>query len=199
MSTTTTPIFPRIPAPPIPPTATGVAPGAAATAAAAENRKPLHAEELCSKLGWKVTAARRAIFKAIDKLDGYFDAEVLLVHAKKLHPAVSRATVYRTLPDLCTHGVLRSTEFGDGHYRYCRHDPDAPPTAEIYVVDCGRILKVPAPFLSWYAATVTERAGYELIGQRLQTFARCAKKKDSPAACRTCEHNPAETAAAARA
>jgi len=186
---TTTPIFPPIPVPSFPPATAGTG-SPQATATTAEPRQPLNAEEVCSQLGWKVTAARRAIFKAIDKLDGYFDAEVLLVQAKKLHPAVSRATVYRTLPDLCSNGILRSTEFGDGHYRYCRHDPSAPPTAEIYVVDCGRILKVPAPFLSWYAATVTERAGYELIGQRLQTFARCIKKKDSPDACNTCEHQP---------
>jgi len=188
---TTTPIFPPIPAPSFPPPSQGT--GAASATATTASRPPLNPEQVCSQLGWKVTAARRAIFKAIDKLDGYFDAEVLLVQAKKLHPAVSRATVYRTLPDLCSNGILRSTEFGDGHYRYCRHDPSAPPTAEIYVVDCGRILKVPAPFLSWYAATVTERAGYELIGQRLQTFARCVKKKDAPDACNTCEHQPAGT------
>jgi len=192
---TTTPIFPPIPAPSFPP-ASQAAGSPLSTATTAEPRKPLNPEEVCSQLGWKVTAARRAIFKAIDKLDGYFDAEVLLVQAKKLHPAVSRATVYRTLPDLCSNGILRSTEFGDGHYRYCRHDPSAPPTAEIYVVDCGRILKVPAPFLSWYAATVTERAGYELIGQRLQTFARCVKKKDAPDACNTCEHQPTSAAPA---
>ncbi len=148
---------------------------------------------LCAQLGWKITAARRAIFKAIDRLDGYFDAEVLLTQVKKLHPGVSRATIYRALPDLCAAGLLRSTEFGDGHYRYCRHDPAAPPTAEIFVVDCGRIVKVPAPFLTWYAATVTERAGYELIGQRLQTFARCREKQQSPDACGQCAYHEAPT------
>jgi len=114
---TTTPIFPPIPAPSFPPATQGTGSAQAATATTAESRQPLNPEAVCSQLGWKVTAARRAIFKAIDKLDGYFDAEVLLVQAKKLHPAVSRATVYRTLPDLCSNGILRSTEFGDGHYR----------------------------------------------------------------------------------
>jgi len=195
---TTTPIFPPIStATPAPVSNVGIPTNQ--DTEIGTGRKPLNPEQLCIQFGWKVTAARRAIFKAIDKLDGYFDAEVLLAQAKKLHPAVSRATVYRTLPDLCSNGILRSTEFGDGHYRYCRHDPSAPPTAEIYVVDCGRILKVPAPFLSWYAATVTERAGYELIGQRLQTFARCSKKKDSPAACNTCEHQPSSAAPIATA
>ena len=131
----------------------------------------------CSRLGWRVTEARLAILQASFATEGYFDAEQLVASAKALNESASRATVYRALPQLCEAGLLRKTDVGDGRTHYSRTSPDEIPSAEIYVEDCGLILKVPAPFLTWYAASITERVGLKLTSQRLQTFARCSHKK----------------------
>ncbi len=130
----------------------------------------------CKRLGWRITESRLAILKAAQDIDGYVDADELVTRTQRFDAGASRATVYRALPQLCEAGFLRKTEVGDGPARFNRSSPGEVPSAEIYVEDCGLILRVPAPFLTWYATTITTRVGLELIGQRLQTFARCTHK-----------------------
>lgn len=143
-------------------------------------------EEWCKRLGWRVTDARLAIIRATQGMEGYFDAEELLDRVHEIDTHASRATVYRALPQLCAAGLLRKTEVGEGRARFSRSSPGEVPSAEIYVEDCGLILNVPAPFLTWYATAITERAGLQLTGQRLQTFARCSHKQGGG----DCEHCP---------
>ncbi len=135
-------------------------------------------EGWCQRIRWRVTEARLAIIRAAQTMDGYFDAEELVARAHEFDAGVSRATVYRALPRLCSAGLLRKTDVGEGRTRFSRNNPGEGPSAEIYVEDCGLILRVPAPFLTWYATSITERAGLQLSGQRLQTFARCSHKRD---------------------
>lgn len=150
----------------------------------------------CKRLGWRVTEARLAIIRATQTMEGYFDAEELVARAQEFDAGASRATVYRALPRLCAAGLLRKTDVGEGRTRFSRSSPGEVPSAEIYVEDCGLILRVPAPFLTWYATSITERAGLQLIGQRLQTFARCLHKRDG-GDCEQCPQPVASKSAAA--
>ncbi len=150
----------------------------------------------CQRIGWRVTEARLAIIRAAQTMDGYFDAEALVARAHEFDAGASRATVYRALPRLCSAGLLRKTDVGEGRTRFSRSSPGEVPSAEIYVEDCGLILRVPAPFLTWYATSITERAGLQLIGQRLQTFARCSHKRDG-GDCEQCPQPIASKSAAA--
>lgn len=133
--------------------------------------------EWCVRLGWNVTESRVAILRAVLELEDYKTADEMVVETKRFHAATSRATVYRALGPLCDVGLLARTDFGNGPQRFSRALPGQIPSAEIYIEDCGKILRVPAPFLSWYAQAITSRMGLELSGQRLQTFARCSHKK----------------------
>lgn len=140
----------------------------------------------CRRMDWKNTEPRRIIIRAMCSFSGYFDAEGLLTRARELQAGIARATVYRMLSALSAARILHATEFGDGCHRYCVQDPEAPPMAEIFVEDCGKVVRVPAPFLGWYAEAVTSKAGFDLVGQRLQAFARCRRRRDDPAACAGC-------------
>ena len=131
----------------------------------------------CERLKWNITDSRLAILRAVQSMQGYLTADDMVALAQKFHDKVSRATVYRALPQLSEAGLLHKTDVGDGAQRFCRATPGEIPSAEIYVEDCGMILKVPAPFLTWYADAITSRVGLKLTGQRLQTFARCSHKK----------------------
>ncbi len=131
----------------------------------------------CKRLGWRVTGSRLAILRAAQEMEGYLTADELVAHAQRLDAGASRATVYRALPRLCAAGLLRKTDVGEGPARFSRSSPGETPSAEIYVEDCGLILRVPAPFLTWYATSITERVGLQLTAQRLQTFARCSHKQ----------------------
>ncbi len=131
----------------------------------------------CERLEWAVTESRIAILRAILAMKGYRTADEIAAEAQTFYRKVSRATVYRSLPQLCEAGLLRKTDVGEGPQRFSRQIPGEVPSAEIVVEDCGLILKVPAPFLTWYADSITTRAGLKLTGHRLQTFARCARKR----------------------
>lgn len=148
----------------------------------------------CERMGWRSTEPRRVIIRAICSFSGYFDAEGLLARARELQAGIARATVCRMLSALGAARILHTTEFGDGCHRYCVEDPDAPPMAEIFVQECGKVVRVPAPFLGWYAETLTEKAGFEPVGQRLQVFARCGKRHDDADACASCAHRHVPTA-----
>lgn len=137
--------------------------------------------------GLRCTLRRRAIIEAILPIEGYFDAETLLVLARRIDGRVSRATVYRTLPVLCELGWLHQTDFGEGHHRYRRHDAGQQPTVEVFVVECGEVFEQAAPFLTWYGQTVSDRLGLDLIDGRLQLFAHCRHKQKGES-CTECPH-----------
>ncbi len=140
----------------------------------------------CERLGWRVTSSRLAILRAAQEMEGYLNADELVARAQQFDSGASRATVYRALPRLCATGLLRKIDVGEGPARFSRSSPGETPSAEIYVEDCGLILRVPAPFLTWYAESITERVGLKLTGQRLQTFARCSQKQIGG----NCDHCP---------
>ncbi|MBE2212908.1 MAG: transcriptional repressor [Opitutaceae bacterium] len=133
------------------------------------------------------TPTRVAVVATVMRTDGWFDAEELLNRVREEHTRLSRATVYRLLPRLCNSGLLHMSEFGDGRHRYRRADPGENPSAEIYIIDCGRIIEREAPFLTWYGRTLVGRAGLELESQRLQVHARCSHKRQG-GSCELCPH-----------
>lgn len=142
------------------------------------------------RLDWNMTESRRAILRVVQSLDAHHTAEEIAARTQAFHAGTSRATVYRALKQLSDVGLLSKTDFGQGPVRFRRNVPGEVPSAEIYIEDCGKILKVPAPFLTWYASAITSRVGLELTGQRLQTFARCSHKK-SGGDCSACPREEA--------
>lgn len=143
------------------------------------------------RLGWRLTDSRRAVLKAVLSMNGYLDADEIVGRAQRFDAGASRATVYRSLPQLCDAGLLRKTDVGEGAVRFSRATPGETPSAEIYIEDCDYIVKVPAPFLDWYAQSIVQKVGLELTGHRLQAFGRCPRKKPGE----PCHHCPEEALA----
>lgn len=107
----------------------------------------------------------------------YFDAEQLMAECRKQRLKVSRASIYRNLPLLCKASLLRVTEFGSGRHVYKRYTPNETPSAELYVVDKGQVIEIPAPFMTWYARSLASKVGLELLNHRLQIFVRSKDDK----------------------
>jgi Fur family ferric uptake transcriptional regulator len=123
--------------------------------------------------GFRVTNQRMAIFSATFNRKGHFTAEDLLMESRKLDPSVSRATVYRTLPILLEHGLVREVDVGrDQKYYACTLYQNTF-QAQIACPDCDKIVEVDAPFMDWYGKAMAEKHGMELVSQRLQVIARC--------------------------
>ncbi len=77
-------------------------------------------EDELREAGWKLTPSRRAVLSVFDRHDLHLRADEVLARARKIHPAVGRATVYRTLELLTGMGILHPMVLGDGKTRYAR-------------------------------------------------------------------------------
>lgn len=77
-------------------------------------------QEYLLQKGYKNTQQRLHILQAFLEFQGHCAAEELLIEVRKRDPAVSKASVYRTLKLLCDAELAREMHFGDGFARFER-------------------------------------------------------------------------------
>lgn len=129
--------------------------------------------EILASVGLRNTAPRLAIWEAAYYYDGHFTAEDLLVAARKNHKKISRATVYRSLPDLIRSGVLSELNVGRD-FKYYESTRNAGSfKGHIVCTNCEKIIEFDAPFMDWYGRAIAEKYGLEFISQHLQISAQC--------------------------
>src|SRR5919205_4058324 len=64
--------------------------------------------------GERLTTARRALLTALANADDHRTAEELAAEVRAAHPAIHRATIYRTLDTLHRLGVVEHSHLGHG-------------------------------------------------------------------------------------
>ena len=105
--------------------------------------------------------------------DDAVTAEDLLVAARKLYSKISRATVYRALPDLIRSGILSELNVGRD-FKYYESTRNAGTfKGHIVCTNCDKIIEFDAPFMDWYGRAIAEKNGLTFITQHLQITARC--------------------------
>lgn len=75
--------------------------------------------ELCKQNGLAVTHQRQVVFESLTPLSGHHhpSPEEVYERVKKLIPAISQATVYKTLHTFVEHGILRELSPHHGSLR----------------------------------------------------------------------------------
>ncbi len=101
-------------------------------------------------LGGRVTVARIEVLNVLEKATDHLTVDAIAALVQEAHPAVHRATVYRTLDSLVEAGVVSHTHMGRGAAVY--HLADAT-HVHVQCQTCGRIIDVDASVL----APVAER------------------------------------------
>src|SRR5579859_1463289 len=89
----------------------------------------------------RLTAQRRVIIDTAFATDRHFTAEELLAWSRQRDKAVSRATVYRTLPLLTESGLLREMDFGKDYKYYDPNYAEHPGHSHIICQDCQKIIE----------------------------------------------------------
>jgi Fur family ferric uptake transcriptional regulator len=130
-----------------------------------------------AKRGLRVTSQRLAIFEAAFNQGDHFTAEELLEHARKIDMSVSRATIYRTLPILTESQLVREIDVGRDYKFYLACHGKNIDQAQVVDIESNKIYEIDAPFLEWYAKSIAEKIGLEVVSQRLQVHARPFKDK----------------------
>jgi Fur family ferric uptake transcriptional regulator len=124
----------------------------------------------CEAQGLRMTDQRRVIAEVLDACDDHPDVEELHRRATARDPAISIATVYRTVKLFEEHGILERLDFRDGRARY--EDADRDHHDHLIDVVSGAVIEFVDREIEALQRRVADRYGYELVGHRLELYGR---------------------------
>jgi Fur family ferric uptake transcriptional regulator len=131
------------------------------------------------KKGLKTTQQREAIVDVFLRTSGHVGLEDLLSHARKKHPSVGLATVYRTIKLLEEAGIAASRQFGSGQTLYevsegrAHHD-------HLICESCGFITEFENDEIEHLQTAAAKRFGFNVIRHRHELFGLCEKAQGIP-------------------
>ena len=127
-------------------------------------------EAQCRAQGLRLTGQRKLISKLI--ADAHDHPDVLELHRRvtKLDSRISLATVYRTVKRFEELGVIERHAFQDGRARYepasrAHHD-------HLIDIATGKVIEFRSEEIERLQAEIAARLGYELVGHRLELYAK---------------------------
>jgi Fur family transcriptional regulator, ferric uptake regulator len=121
----------------------------------------------------RLTGPRRAIIETVFSTEKHFTAEELLRWSRRRDNAVSRATVYRTLPLLTESGLVREMDFGKEQKYYDPNYAEHPHHNHIICLDCGKIVEFDSRKIEQLEDEIGCRLGFAVKAHRLQITATC--------------------------
>jgi Fe2+ or Zn2+ uptake regulation protein len=127
--------------------------------------------------GYKITPPRLAVLEVIEQEGEHLNPHEILAHAKAIHPALGRATVYRTLELLTQLGIVRPIYVGEQGPTYIRADGDH---HHLVCSQCGRIVDFDDCMAGAMTQELTERFGFRITSHLLEFYGLCGKCQDSP-------------------
>ncbi len=124
--------------------------------------------ERCRERGMNVTYQRILIYKALRKSDNHPTAEEVFSIVKKEYPAISLATVYKTLEIFAEHKIIsKVTQLHD----LARFDRNTAPHHHLVCMHCRKIIDVHEPDLN--RLSLPEQNGFKISGYRIQFEGIC--------------------------
>ena len=127
--------------------------------------------------GLRLTGQRKLIAQVLAEARDHPDVPELHRRVAEHDERVSLATVYRTTKRFEEIGILERHEFGDGRARYEQvprehHD-------HLIDVDTGKVIEFHSEEIERLQAEIARRLGYELVGHRLELYARPCRSRGS--------------------
>ena len=124
----------------------------------------------CEAQGLRMTEQRRTIAEVLTDSEDHPDVEELHRRASARDAGISLATVYRTVKLFEENGILERLDFRDGRARYENADRDH--HDHLIDVVTGDVIEFVDREIEALQRRVAQRLGYELIGHRLELYAR---------------------------
>ena len=144
--------------------------GAALARAAAPVPNPL--VQALDRGGHRLTGPRRAVAELVAARDGHFTAADLVADARRRHPGIGRATIFRALDLFATLGLVERVDLPGGDHAYVACDPVHHHHA--ICTGCGRSLDVDDFGLTRVLNEIGRRSGFRVVDHRLEIFGLCA-------------------------
>ena len=124
--------------------------------------------ERCEAKGLRMTGQRRIIAQVLQDSADHPDVEELYTRAQAIEPAISLATVYRTVKLFEEADILDKLEFGDGRARY--EDADRAHHDHLIDLQTGQVIEFVDPEIEALQEKIARRLGYQLKGHRLELY-----------------------------
>jgi Fe2+ or Zn2+ uptake regulation protein len=122
--------------------------------------------------GLRFSRGRQMVFLRVMQTHGHFSAEEIAKLCVKLRPAVSRATVYRSLHEILEAGIIRGTAFGDKH-RHFEHLYDEKKHHHAMCVRCRRYTEFPDLDEEDRYRLILKKRGFKIIGHEMHFYGIC--------------------------
>jgi Fur family ferric uptake transcriptional regulator len=123
--------------------------------------------------GFRVTKPREMIVRAAISFSEPFNAEDLLVAARKLDRLTSLATVYRTLPMLLDSRLIREVELNREHRYYEVNREQSPAAFHIVCSDCRQVLQVQDECITLRERFLANSLGFKPLKLSVRIEAAC--------------------------
>jgi Fur family ferric uptake transcriptional regulator len=125
------------------------------------------------RAGYKVTAPRRAVIKAVAGMRSPLTAHQILARSKRTYPRLGLVTVYRTLDILLALGHLRRLHLEAGCHTYAA----AHATHGHFMIcsRCGRAVEFDKCRMHAMLRSVAQRTGYRISDHWLEVFGECPR------------------------
>ncbi|HXJ18744.1 MAG TPA: transcriptional repressor [Polyangia bacterium] len=138
-----------------------------------------HWRTYLERKGLKTTQQREAIVDAFLRSSGHVALEDLLSSARRKHPRVGLATVYRTVKLLEEAGIAAARHFGPGQTLYevaegrAHHD-------HLICDSCGFIIEFESDEIEQLQDSAARRLGFNVLRHRHELFGLCERARGVP-------------------
>jgi Fur family ferric uptake transcriptional regulator len=122
--------------------------------------------------GYKITPPRLAVLAVIEQEGEHLNPHEILEQARAIHPALGRATVYRTLELLTQLGIVRPIYVGESGPTYIRADGNH---HHLVCARCGRIVDFDQCLADGMSQELGQRFGFEITSHLLEFYGVCAE------------------------
>lgn len=121
--------------------------------------------------GYRLTAARETILRALVESSGHVTADGLVELVHRESPRIGRMTVYRTLELLCDLGLMRPIYQGTGAAHFILMDQGH--HHHLICSRCERVVEFDECVVGDLPDVIGRRFGFEMQGHILEFFGVC--------------------------
>jgi Fe2+ or Zn2+ uptake regulation protein len=146
---------------------------------AADAHATNHLAEALDRAGQRMTGPRLTVAELVAARDGHFTAADIVADARRGHPGIGRATVFRALDLFASLQLVERVDLPGGDHAYVACDPVHHHHA--ICTGCGRSLDVDDLGLTGVLAEIGRRSGFRVTAHRLEVFGLCSACQATPA------------------
>ncbi len=129
-------------------------------------------EQRCIEAGLKMTEQRRVILRVLNESMDHPSVETVYQRARDRDPAISIATVYRTLHLLGEMNLVQRHDFNEN---YARFEVNLEHHHHLIDLESGEVIEFQDEALEVLKERIARRLGFELVDHRLELYGRRRK------------------------